>query len=187
MLPSMPFAQPDLLTMSPAVRALQAQCPISRVRTLTGDEAWMVTRHAELKQLFGERRLGRSHPDPAHAARISDSILFGGPADNYETEEADDARMRSLLTPFFSARRMEALRPRVEALADGLIDALADAGPPANLHEALSFPLPILVICELLGVPYEDRDRFRAWTEGMADMHDRQRATESLGSLFGYM
>src|SRR5215471_12505096 len=153
--PSMPFDQPDLLTMSPVVRRLQAECPIARVRTLTGDEAWMVTRYAELKQLFGERRLGRSHQDPQHAARISDSILFGGPSDNYQTEEADDARMRSLLTPFFSARRMEALRPRVEALADALLDALAASGTPANLHEALSFPLPILVICELLGVPYE--------------------------------
>jgi len=187
MLPSMPFTQPDLLTMSPVVRRLQAECPIARVRTLTGDEAWMVTRYAELKQLFGERRLGRSHPDPAHAARISDSILFGGPSDNYETEEADDARMRSLLTPFFSARRMEALRPRVEALADALLDALAASGRPANLHEALSFPLPILVICELLGVPYEDRDQFRAWTEGMADLHDRERATAALGSQFDYM
>src|SRR5215467_1706317 len=187
MLPSMPFTQPDLLTMSPAVRALQARCPITRIRTLTGDEAWRVTRYAELKQLFGERRLGRSHPDPASAARISDSILFGGPADNYETEEAEDARMRSLLTPFFSARRMEALRPRVEALADALLDALAASGRPANLHEALSFPLPILVICELLGVPYEDRDQFRAWTEGMADLHDRERATAALGSQFDYM
>src|SRR5215469_8277811 len=133
MLPSMPFVQPDLLTMSPEVRALQAECPISRVRTLTGDEAWMVTRHAELKQLFGERRLGRSHPDPASAARISDSILFGGPSDNYETEEADDARLRSLLTPFFSARRMEALRPRVEALAGALFDALAARMSPVDL------------------------------------------------------
>jgi pentalenolactone synthase len=184
---AMPFDQPDLLTMSPAVRDLQAECPVTRVRTLTGDEAWMVTRYAELKQLFGERHLGRSHPDPEHAARISDSILFGGPSNNYETEAADDARMRSLLTPFFSARRMRELRPRVEALADQLLDALAAGTPPVDLHEALSFPLPVLVICELLGVHSEDRDQFRAWTEGMADMHDRQRATESLGSLFGYM
>jgi cytochrome P450 len=186
-LPAMPFHQPDLLTMSPAVGELQAMCPVARVRTLTGDEAWMVTHHAELKHLFGERRLGRSHPDPEHAARISDSILFGGPSNNYETEAADDARMRSLLTPFFSARRMEELRPRVESLVDQLLDALAARTPPVDLHEALSFPLPVLVICELLGVPYEDREQFRTWTEGMADMHDRQRATESLGSLFGYM
>jgi cytochrome P450 len=186
-LPAMPFARAGLLAISPEVLELQARCPVTRIRTLTGDQAWMVTRHAELKQLFGERRLGRSHPDPAHAARISDSILFGGPGGNYETEAADDARMRSLLTPFFSARRMQQLRPRVEALADHLLDALAAGTPPADLHEALSFPLPVLVICELLGVPYEDRDQFRAWTEGMADMRDRERATEALGRLFGYM
>src|SRR5215831_1571396 len=138
MLPSMPFAQPDLLTMSPAVRALQAECPIGRVRTLTGDEAWMVTRHAELKRLFGERHLGRSHRDPEHAARISDSILIG---------------------------------------------ALANSPRPADLHAALSVPLPVLVICELLGVPYEDRDQFRAWTQGMADMQDRQKAGEAMGRL----
>src|SRR5215469_18176050 len=186
-LPAMPFEQPDLLTMSPQVRELQAECPVARVRTLTGDQAWMVTRYAELKQLFGERRLGRSHPDPQHAARISDSILFGGPSHNYQTEAADDARMRSLLTPFFSARRMEELRPRVEALTDQLLDALAARMSPVDLHEALSFPLPVLVICELLGVPYGDRDQFRVWTEGMADMRDRQHASDSLGSLFGYM
>src|SRR5262245_14622306 len=186
-LPEMPFDQPTLLAAPPLVRQLQAECPIARVRTPVGDEAWMVLRYAEVKQLFGEARLGRSHPDPAHAARISDSILFGGPTDNYETEHADQARMRALLTPFFSARRMEALRPRVEALADQLLDALAERTPPVDLHEALSFPLPVLVMCELLGVPYEDRAQFRVWTEGMADLHDRQRASEALGSLFGYM
>jgi len=141
-LPAMPFAQPDLLTISPQVVELQAECPVARIRTPTGDEAWMVTRYAELKQLFAERRLGRSHPDPQHAARISDSILFGGPSDNYATEAADDARLRSLLTPFFSARRMEELRPRVEAIADRLLDALAATAPPADLHEALSSPCP---------------------------------------------
>jgi cytochrome P450 len=159
----------------------------SRVQTPVGDEAWMVLRYAEVKQLFGEARLGRSHPDPAGAARISDSILFGGPTDNFETEHADQARMRALLTPFFSARRMQALRPRVEALADQLLDALAERTPPVDLHEALSFPLPVLVICKLLEVPYEDREQLRVWTEGMADLHDRQRASEALGSLFGYM
>src|SRR5256886_6880883 len=186
-LPAMPFDRPDLLTLPPVVGELQAACPVSRARTLTGDQAWMVTRHAELKHLYGDRRLGRSHPEPARAARISDSILYGGPADNYETEAADDARMRSLLTPFFSARRMQELRPRVEAVTDELLDRLAAGTPPADLHEALSFPLPVLVICELLGVPYPDRERFRVWTEGMGDLHDRQRATEAMGSLFGYM
>src|SRR5215469_5992429 len=186
-LPAMPFEQPSPLAMSPLVRELQAECPIRRVRTLVGDEAWMVLRYAEIKQLFAEPRLGRSHPDPSRAARISDSILFGGPTDNYETEHAAQAQMRALLTPFFSARRMQGLRPRVEALTDQLLDALADRNPPVDLHEALSFPLPVLVICELLGVPYEDREQFRLWSTDMADLHDRERAGAAQESFVAYM
>ncbi len=95
--------------------------------------------------------------------------------------------MRALLTPMFSAQRMRALQPRVEALAGDLLDALAARTPPADLHEALSVPLPVLVICELLGVPGEERARFRAWSQDMADLHDRQRASAALGNLTGYM
>jgi pentalenolactone synthase len=160
---------------------------IRRVRTRAGDQAWLATRHDDVRRLLGDARVGRSHPHPERAARISDSILLGGPTENFETEREDHARMRALLTPFFSARRMEALGPRVEALVDGLLDDLAARTPPADLHEALSFPLPVLVICELLGVPYEDRERFRAWSLGMSDLDDRELATESMGRLFSYM
>src|SRR5262249_61034265 len=113
----------------PLLHRRQAERPITRVRTPTGDGAWHVARYSELKQLLGDSRLGRSHPDPEHAPRISDSILFGGPAENYETEHADHARMRTLLTPYFSARRMERLRPRVEAPVDELLNALAAPQP----------------------------------------------------------
>src|SRR5262249_41040071 len=64
---------------------------------------------------------------------------------------------------------------------------MAARTPPVDLHEALSFPLPVLVICELLGVPFGDRDRFRLWTHGMADLHDRQRAGAARNSLVAYM
>lgn len=68
-----------------------------------------------------------------------------------ETEQTDHAQMRALLTPFFSARRMQALCPRIEALVDALLDPLTARTPPVDLHEALSFPLPVLVICALFG------------------------------------
>lgn len=186
-LPALPFEQPDPLTVPPLLRTLQAERPAIQVRTPAGDVAWLVTRHAEVKELLGDPRLGRSHPDPEHAPRISDSILFGGPMERYETEQADHAQMRALLTPFFSARRMQALRPRVEAQVDALLDTLATRTPPVDLHEALSFPLPVLVICELLGVPYEDREQFRAWSTDMADLHDRARAGAALHRLIAYM
>jgi cytochrome P450 len=188
-LPALPFAQPRLLDGPPQLRELQARCPVSRVRTPAGHEAWLVTRYAEVKQLFADPRLGRSHPDPASAPRYTASILNGGPALRltYENEKAEHLRFRRLLTPFFSARRMAELRPRVEAQVDELLDALAAETPPVDLHRALSVPLPVLTICELLGVPYEDRDQFRTWTHRMAGQRDSGEASAAMGSLVGYM
>ena len=134
--PALPFDQPHLLATPPLLRHLQAQAPITRVRTPVGDQAWLVTRYAEVKQLLNDPRLGRSHPDPQHAPRFSDSILFGGPLEPFETEHEQHAQLRALLTPFFSAKRMEALRPRVEALADQLLDTMASMPSPVDLHAA---------------------------------------------------
>jgi pentalenolactone synthase len=94
--------------------------------------------------------------------------------------------MRSLLQPHFSPKHLRALRPRIETLTARLVDELAEQGPPADLHAAVAVPLPILVICELLGVPYEDRDQFRAWTADAANTRDRARSEQGLGELFGY-
>jgi cytochrome P450 len=186
-LPALPFEQPRIIGVAPLLRALQERQPITRVRTPAGDTAWLVTRYAEVKELLGDRRLGRSHPDPERAPRISNSILFGGAMGDYETEDADRAQMRALLTPYFSAKRMRALRPRVEALTTELLEALAARTPPVDLHAALSFPLPVMVICELLGVPVADREQFRAWSQAMADLHDRKRAGAALAHLTAYM
>jgi pentalenolactone synthase len=186
-LPTMPFAQQTSLTLAPLLRALQAERPITKVRTLAGSEAWLVTRHAEVKALFSDRRLGRSHPDPEHAPRISNAIFLGGPMGNYETEPSDHAQMRALLTPFFSAKRMAALRPRVFEMVDQFLDTLSARTPPVDLHEALSFPLPVLVICELLGVPFADREQFRIWSTDIGDLYDGARASASMSSLHAYI
>jgi pentalenolactone synthase len=185
-LAQLPLEQPSLLQAAPQLRALAAQGPIHEIRTATGDPAWLVTGYEEVWRLLADSRLGRSHPDPGSAARTGESVLFGGPLGSYETEDADHARMRSLLQPHFAPGRMRALRPRVDALAAGLLDELARRDPPADLIEALAVPLPVLVICELLGVPYGGRDRFRAWTRAAADVRDRARSEQGLADLFGY-
>jgi cytochrome P450 len=104
-----------------------------------------------------------------------------------ETEHADHSRMRMVMNRSFSHRRMEALRPRVQAIVDELLDGLARRTAPADLHESFSFPLPVLVICELLGVPYEDREEFRRWSQGAVDMSDRAAAFASLERLNEYI
>jgi pentalenolactone synthase len=182
----LPFDQTHPLRSSPQLRALLASGPIHPIRTAVGDIAWLVTGHAEVRRLLSDDRLGRSHRNPDHAARTGDSALFGGPLGDFDTEWADHARMRGLLQPHFTPKLMRALRPRVDALTTQLLDDLAAAGTPADLHEALALPLPILVICELLGVPYEDRDQFRAWSRAAADTRDRTRSTQGLTDLFDY-
>jgi cytochrome P450 len=182
----LPFEQTCPLEAAPQLRALQSRGPIHMIRTATGDPAWLVTGYQDVQRLLADPRLGRSHPTPASAARTGESVLFGGPLGNYQTEEADHARMRSLLQPHFTPGRMRALRPRIDALTAGLLDRLAQMDGPTDLIEALAAPLPILVICELLGVPYDDRARFRGWTRAAANVRDRARSEEGLARLFGY-
>ena len=182
----LPFEQDHPLDVAPLLRQLQQDGVVHRVRTVVGDRAWLVTGYEEVRGLLTDERLGRSHPDPAKAARAGESALFGGPMGNYDTEHADNARLRALLQPHFSPRRMRAVRPRVEELTAGLLDDLAGRGSPADLHQALALPLPVQVICELLGVPYADRDQFRAWSEAVGDLRDRTRSEQGLGELYGY-
>ncbi|WP_375481359.1 cytochrome P450 [uncultured Mycobacterium sp.] len=174
------------LEFPPPLRALQTQGPIHRIRTPAGHEGWLVTGYAQVRRLLDDDRLGRAHPKPDTAARIGQSALFGGPLGNFDTEEADHARMRSLLQPHFSPSHLRMLVPRVEALTSGLLDALAQLGPPADLHAKLAVPLPILVICELLGVPYSDRDQFRGWTQDTANVCDHVRSEQGMAELFSY-
>jgi cytochrome P450 len=182
----LPFEQAHPLQVAPQLHELQARGTIHRVRTEVGDPAWLVVHHQDVRRLLDDDRLGRAHAEPETAARTGESALFGGPLGNFATEHADHARMRALLQPHFTPRHMRALRSRVETLTTQLIDELAEQRPPADLHARLAIPLPILVICELLGVPYEDRDRFRAWTDDAGNTRDHARSERGLTQLYAY-
>ena len=160
---------------------------VRRVTTPAGDPAWLVTEYAEVKALLSDPRLGRSHPEPERAARYSEAAIFGGPIGSPSGERNEHALLRRLLTPSFSARRLASLRPRVQELLDGLLDTMGRETPPVDFHAAVSFPLPALVICELLGVPYEDRERFRRWSDDAGDMTDGARSRAGLAQLQEYM
>ncbi|MEQ3538699.1 cytochrome P450 [Pseudonocardia tropica] len=95
--------------------------------------------------------------------------------------------MRKLLAPAFSARRMRRLSGHVADLVARQLDVVEAAGPGADLHELFSFPLPVLVICELLGVPYGDREEFRRWSGDLGLLHDRPRAEAAAQALFAYV
>ena len=188
----LPLTRPNVLDLAPLYEVLRREAPIAPVTTPAGDPAWLVTRYDEVKQLLGDKRLGRSHPEPERAPRITTAAVQDGPTGNYETEEADHKRMRRLLTPAFSAKRMRMLSGHVQELVDGYLDQL-DAeratapGGVVDLHTGLAFPLPVAVICRLLGVPESDREHFHALSERMASPGEGNEAHEARAEFSRYM
>jgi cytochrome P450 len=93
---------------------------------------------------------------------VAGDLLFVDPPEH--------TRLRRMLTPAFTLRRIGRLRPRIEAIVEEHLDAMARTGAPLDLVRAFTLPVPALVICELLGVPYEDRADFQRRVDGLTDM-----------------
>jgi len=163
---------------------LSARATVQRLTSSTGEPTWLVSGYERVKELLADPRLSRSHADPRHPVRMTLPALFGGPMGDPESERADHLRMRRLLTRSFSARRMESLRPRIASIAEQTLDDLAALGPPADFHAAVGFPLPGLVMCELLGIPEKDRPDFLRWCEDATHMEHPARSRAGLQSLW---
>jgi cytochrome P450 len=162
--------------------------PIRRVSTAVGDPAWLVTGYDEVRELLGDPRLGPTHAEPERAARYAHSVLFGGPlGDDPVQESVAWSRTRRHTAPLFSARRMNEYAPRVRQLAEELTDAMVAAGSPGDLHESLTLPLSSRVMCELLGVPWDDEADFRLWSTQAADLADPDLSLTGLTALWTYL
>ncbi|KJY41423.1 cytochrome P450 [Streptomyces sp. NRRL B-1568] len=188
-LPSLDGVATSVLRLNPLLRELQNRAPVCRVRTPAGDEAWLVTRHAELKQLLLDERLGRTHADPPSAPRfvrnpMLDMLISD---EDPQTARKTHAEVRSMLAPNFSARRVLNLKPKVEALAEGVLAGLVAQGPPADLHANFSMPLSLLVLCELIGVPAEDHGRLITLLTSMAELDSLESAEAGRQALFDYL
>ncbi|GAA3565696.1 cytochrome P450 [Amycolatopsis ultiminotia] len=189
--PRLPFARPNVLEIAPLYEVLRREGPIVPVTTPAGDPAWLVTAYEQAREVFADARFGRSHPAPEEASTVSDAALLSGPQGDYDSEEAAHARLRRLLVPAFSANRMRRLADHIQELADRCLDELeaahdAAGGAPVNLHEYLSFPLPVLVICELLGVPYADREKFRALSDRIGVLDSDGDAQVAMDEFMAY-
>jgi cytochrome P450 len=128
--------------------------PVSRVRLPDGRPVWLVAGHEEVCTVLADPRFSRLTPPPPPGYEGPRELNMDGTA---------HAHVRRLAGRAFTARRIEAYRPRVQHLVDALLDEMCASGPPADLVAALVAPLPVRVTCEVLGVPVEDRPRFFAW------------------------
>jgi cytochrome P450 monooxygenase len=181
------YEEPPMLSANPFLRRLQDEGPIIKVRTLPGDEAWLVTGHDAIRQLTSDRRIGRTHPDPVNAPKYVDNPALNLSMENYDEEPEMHSLQRMLLASHFSRRKMEALRPKLVPLINDAVARLAAQHGPVDVHTEFSMPLTAQVLGEALGIPPEGRANLPALTHQTAGVADLQSAESGLASLTDYM
>ena len=139
---------------------LRAQHPVAQVIMPGGTPAWLVTGYAQARAALTDPRLRKL---PRAGVRDPDSLLAALDLHMLNLDPPDHERLRKLVNKAFTARRVERLRPRITAITAELLDDMSTRRE-VDLLASFAFPLPITVICELLGVPVADRDQFRAWS-----------------------
>jgi cytochrome P450 len=143
----------------PALRELQREGPLTRVRLGDGTTPWLVTRYAEQKTLLSDPRLSSDVTRPGYPA--GGPVRVGGSIGFILMDDPEHARLRRMVTAPFAIKRIEAMRPAVQRIVDDLIGTLLAGPRPVDLVEAFALPVPSLVICDLLGVPYADHHLFQ--------------------------
>lgn len=159
---SYPFNEDAGLDLNEAYAAARDTKGMIRVRLPHGEPAWLATRYADVRFVLGDRRFSRAMAADKDEPRMAPGRRPGG---IFSMDPPDHTRLRTLVAKAFTMRRVELLRPRVAELASGLIEDMKAAGQPADLVEDYALPIPVAVICELLGVPVEDRPKFRVWSD----------------------
>lgn len=146
---------------------MRAEAPVTPVTTPGGGRTWLVTRYAEVRAALADPRLHKEWATKLQPPDSPADPVFGYLSVHLlNMDPPGHTRLRKLVTKAFTARRVAALRPRIEAITSSLLDEMGRADH-VDLIESFAFPLPITVICELVGVPAADRDRFQAWSHAV--------------------
>lgn len=179
---------------SPVYSGLRESHPVARVATRGGVDAWLVSRYQDVKAALADPALSRAAACHPGAPAVGGSMTTT-PEMIISMDGADHARLRKLVLGSFTAGAVSRLEPRIDAIVTALLDhAEREAGDdPIDLVQALTLPLPLAVIGDLLGVPEADRGQFQGWAQafatvdaddgGAAAMEGRIRLSEYIAGL----
>ncbi|EST22275.1 cytochrome P450 [Streptomyces niveus] len=182
-----PFHRPSAVEVPPVYEELRGKCPVAHVRLPTGDEGYVVTRYDDVRTVLADARFSRAATISPDAPQLTPTPPV--PGSLFTTDAPEHTRLRRLVSREFTARRVQNMRPRIQELTDGLLDEMEKLDGPVDLNTALAFPLPVMVICELLGVPFEDRDRFREWSDAFVSItaHTPEEMAAQRQQMIGYL
>ncbi|HEX5118031.1 MAG TPA: cytochrome P450 [Pseudonocardiaceae bacterium] len=146
-------------------RDLREQQPVSRVTLPTGMRSWLLTRHEDVRAMLADPRFSADRRTPGFPVFAPGQFAFRDQAPSMITlDGAEHSAARRAVISEFSVKRIAALAPRIQEIVDGFIDDMLAGPKPADLVQSLSLPVPSMVICEMLGVPYSDHDYFQSRT-----------------------
>jgi cytochrome P450 len=147
----------------PTYHALRAEDPVHESPL----GFWVLTRYEDVVAALRDPRLAKEAINAIVAARIGATPTPVASLSMLDRDPPDHTRLRSLVNKAFTPRVVETLRPRIQVVVDELIDRARDAGA-MDLIEEFAYPIPVIVICEMLGVPVEDHERFKGWGVDLA-------------------
>ncbi|GAA3853870.1 cytochrome P450 [Saccharothrix violaceirubra] len=153
-----PFREPHRLDLEPEYARLRESEPLCRISLPYGGQAWLATRYEDVRFVLSDPRFSRAAVLDRDVPRTSPRRLTD--ATLHTMDPPDHNRLRRLVAHAFSPRRVDALTDQAREIAAGLLDDVVRTGPPADLVTGLALPLPIEVICRMLGVPLADREAF---------------------------
>ncbi|MGW1884446.1 cytochrome P450 family protein [Streptomyces sp. NPDC001970] len=166
----LPYADPAFVADPfPLYRQLREDGPVRRAVIAGGLDAWLVTRYEDGIAALSDPRLSsdvRDASDTRLLQQLPETERESMLSNMLRSDPPDHTRLRRLVSKAFTARRVGELRPRIQSITDGLLDAVVPAGR-ADLVADFALPLPVTVISELLGVPVDDRHEFQRWTDDM--------------------
>lgn len=136
-----------------------AKADVTLIAAPTGDEIWLVSDYELVRQVLTDKRFSRSEAVKPHVPKFNDAQPVAQSV--MSMDGPDHARLRRIIASQFSPRRAATMVPLIEELTDSYLDRLAAHGPPADLVKELATPLPLAVLCRLLGVPEEDVSQFK--------------------------
>lgn len=171
---------------------LRDECPVARVTLPSGDQATLLTRYEDVKQVLSDPRFSRTltAPDAARLSATGDGGLFNSQLAQIIPDGGEDHQhWRRLVIRWFTAKRMSDLRPAMTEMAERLVDEMVAGGAPGDLRASLGFPLPVYVICAMLGVPAADRDRFAHWSDTLLNLtrYEQAEIEAAQAEFFQYM
>lgn len=168
----------------PTYARLRSDAPVHRVSLPDGQGVWLITRYDDVVAVLKDERFvkdWRNATTPEQLAQIPPipEVIKPLRRNMLAADPPDHERLRRLVSKAFTPRLIERMRPRVQEIADALLDAVEDKGE-MDLIDDYAFPLPLTVIAELLGVPAEDRKRFREWSDAAVSGDTTQEYVEKI-------